>query len=92
MSKILVAAAAVGMLAAFGLAPEQAQARSCVGLTGTAHGATQGIANNRSGRRVQRYISRSLTGARVVQVSNDCTGWGVEGVRPTCETSAIACR
>jgi hypothetical protein len=32
MSKTLVAAAAVGMLAAFSLAPQQAQARSCLSL------------------------------------------------------------
>ena len=41
MGKILVAAAAVGMFAAFSLAPQHAQARSCQSLAVTAHGATQ---------------------------------------------------
>ena len=40
MSKILVAATAVGMLAAFSLAPQQVHARNCSMLTtDTAHGA-----------------------------------------------------
>ena len=92
MSKMLVAAAAVGMLAAFSLAPQQAQARSCLSLAVTAHGATQGIATNRAERRLQRYVSRNLTGARVGHDSTSCTGWGAKGVRPACESTAIACR
>jgi hypothetical protein len=57
MSKILVAATAVGMLAALSLAPQQVQARNCSMLTtDTAHGATQGIATNRAERILQRYV------------------------------------
>jgi hypothetical protein len=92
MRKILVATAAFGMLAAFSLAPQQAQARDCVRLTATAHGATQGFATRRAERRLQRYISRNLAGARVGHYSTSCTGWGVEGFRAACESSAIVCR
>ena len=94
MIKILVATATVGMLAAFSLAPQQAQAQDCSILTATAHGATQAMATRRAERRLRRYISRNLTGARVDYDDNstECTGWGVEGFRATCESSAIVCR
>jgi hypothetical protein len=92
MRKILFATAAVGMLAAFSLAPQQAQARDCVRLTATAQGVTQGIATRKAERRLQRYISRNLAGARVGDHSTSCTGWGEEGFRAACESSAIACR
>ena len=93
MIKILVATAAVGMLAAFSLAPQQAQAQDCSILTATAHGATQAMATRRAERRLRRYISRNLTGARVdYDDDTECTGWGVEGFRATCESSAIVCR
>ena len=93
MIKILVATATVGMLAALSLAPQSAQA-DCVELTATAHGATQAMATRRAERRLRRYISRNLTGARVDydDDSTECTGWGVEGFRATCESSAIVCR
>ena len=92
MSKILVAATAVGMLAAFSLAPQQVQARNCSMLTtDTAHGATQGIATNRAERILQRYVTRNHAGARLGHVSTNCSGWGVEGLRPACKSSAIAC-
>ena len=92
MSRILFTATAVGMLAAFTVAPQQVQARNCSMLTtGTAHGATQGIATNRAERVLQRYVTRNHAGARLGHVSTNCSGWGVEGLRPACKSSAIAC-
>ena len=47
MSKLLIAAVAVGAIAAFNLAPQPAQARHCSILTTTAQGATQGVATEK---------------------------------------------
>ena len=81
MSKLLVAAVAVGIIAAFNLAPQPAQARHCSIVTTTAHGATQGIATRRADRRVQRYVTKNLSGWGVrAGPSNACQGWGAEGV------------
>ena len=91
MSKFLVVAAALGAISAFALTPQLAQARSCSSLTATAHGVTQGVASTKAQWRLQRYVRRNLSGARVGHASSTCKGWGVEGVRPACERSAIVC-
>ena len=57
MSKLLVAAVAVSVIAAFSLAPQTAQARQCSIVTATAHGATQGIATRKADRRASRAES-----------------------------------
>jgi hypothetical protein len=90
MNKLLVAAVAVGAIAAFN--PQPAKARQCSGVTATAHGATQGIASRRADRRLQRYVARSLSGWGLrAGPRHACQGWGVEGVRPSCKSAAIVC-
>jgi hypothetical protein len=92
MRKLLVAAVAVGAIAAFYLAPQPAQARHCSIVTATAHGATQGIATTRADRRMRRYVTRNLGGWGVrAGPRNACQGWGVEGVRPACKSAAVVC-
>jgi hypothetical protein len=91
MSKLLIATATVGMLAALSLAPPSAQA-DCVELTATAQGATQNIATRQAERKLRRYIRRNLDDARVQYDETECVGWGEGGGRPTCESLAIACR
>ena len=92
MSKLLVAALAVGVIAVFNFAPQPAQARHCSIVTATAHGTTQGIATRRADRRVQRYVTGNLSGwgARAGP-SNACQGWGVDGLRPSCKSAAVVC-
>jgi hypothetical protein len=91
MNKFLVATITVSAIAAFNLAVQPAQARSCSMVTVTAKGATQGIATRKAERRLQRYARRDLSGERVGHESTTCQGWGVEGFRPACERSAIVC-
>ena len=62
MSKLLVAAVAVGAMAAFNLAPQPAQARHCSMVTATAQGVTQGIATAKAQWRLRRYATRNLSG------------------------------
>jgi hypothetical protein len=90
MSNLVIAAVAVGAIAVVSLAPQSAQAR-CSVVTVTASGATQGIATRKAERRLQRHVTRNLTGARVGHASTACEGWGVAGVRPVCRRSAIVC-
>jgi hypothetical protein len=90
MCKLLHAAVAVSAIAAFNFVPQPAQALSCARVTLTAHGTTQGIATRKAERRLQRYVEREVTGARVGHASTTCDG--VEGVRPNCKRSAIVCR
>jgi hypothetical protein len=92
MTKLLLAALAVGAIVAFNIAPQPAQARHCSIVKTTAHGATQGIATRRADRRLQRYVTRNLSGWGVrAGPRNACQGWGVEGVRPACKSAAIVC-
>ena len=92
MSKLVVAAVAVGAIAAFNLAPQPAQARHCSMVTATAQGVTQGIATTKAQWRLRRYATRNLSGWGVrAGPRNACQGWGVEGVRPTCKSAAILC-
>jgi hypothetical protein len=91
MSKILIATTAVAAIVAFNLAPELSQARSCARVTVEAHGATQGIATRKADRRLDRYATRNVSGARMGHESTSCKGWGAEGLRPTCARSAIVC-
>ena len=90
MSKLLIAAVAAGAIAAFNLAPQPAQARHCSMVTATALGATQGIATRRADRRLQRYVTRNLSGSEPAP-RNACQGWRVEGVRPACKSAAMVC-
>ena len=93
MSKLLVAAIAVGAIAAFNLAPQPAQARHCSIVTATAQGLTQGIATNRADRRRERYDSNNLSGWGLrAGPRNSCQAWG-EGqtLRPTCQSGAVYC-
>ena len=94
MSKLLVAAVAVGAMAAFNLAPQPAQARHCSLVTATAQGLTQGMATRRADRRLRRYARHNLSGWDVVAgPRNACQGWGAAGagVRPTCKAGAVVC-
>ena len=92
MSKLLVAAVAAGVIAAFNLAPQPAQARHCSIVTATAHGTTQCIATRKADRRMQRYVTSNLSGWGVrAGPRNACQGWGVEGVRPACKSAAVVC-
>ena len=92
MNKLLVAAVAVGAIAAFNLAPQPAQARHCSMVTARAQGVTQGIATRRADRRLRRYVTGNLSGWGVrAGPRNACQGWGVEGVRPACKSAAIVC-
>ena len=94
MTKLLVAAVAVSTIAAFNLAPQAAQARHCSMLTATAPGVFQGIATTRAQWRLQRYVTRNLSGWHVVAgPRNSCQGWGAAGggVRPACQSQAIVC-
>ena len=91
MSKLLVAAVAVGAIAAFNLAPQPALARHCSIVTATARGATEDIATHRAQRRLQRYVTRNLSGWHVRAARNACQGWGVEGIRPACKSGAVLC-
>ena len=94
MSKLVVAAVAVGAIAAFNLAPQPAQARHCSLVTATAQGLTQGMATRRADRRLQRYARRNLSGWHVVAgPRNACQGWGAAGagLRPTCKAGAVVC-
>ena len=87
MNKFLFAAVTVSAIGAF-----SAQARSCSSVTATARGVTQGIATTKAEWRLQRYVRRNLTGARMGHASTSCQGWGAgKGVRPSCERSAIVC-
>ena len=61
MTKLLLAALAVGAVVAFNIAPQPAQARHCSIVKTTANGATQGIATRRADRRLQRYVTRNLS-------------------------------
>jgi hypothetical protein len=93
MSKLLVAAVAVGAIAAFNFAPQPAQARHCSGVTATASGITQGIATRRADRRLLRYVTRNLSGWGVrAGPRSACQGWGAAGVRPVCKSAALVCR
>jgi hypothetical protein len=91
MSKILIATTAVAAIVAFNFAPVLAQARSCARVMVEAHGATQGIATRKADRRLDRYITRDVSGARMGHASTSCKGWGAGGLRPTCTRSAIVC-
>ena len=91
MNKTVVVAIGLGAIAAFYLASETAQARSCSRVTVTAQGVTQGIATTKAEWRLQRYVRRNLSGARVGHASTTCQGWGTEGVRPTRQRSAVVC-
>ena len=92
MTKLLLAALAVGAIVAFNIAPQPAQARHCSIVKAEARGATQGIATRRADRRLQRYVTRNLSGWGVrAGPRNACQGWGVEGVRPACKSAAVVC-
>jgi hypothetical protein len=92
MNKLLIAAVAVGAIAAFNLAPQFAQARDCSKVTATARGVTQGIATERADRRLNRYVTSSLSGWRVrAGPRHSCQGWGAEGLRPACNSAAVVC-
>ena len=92
MSKLLVAAVAVCAIAAFNLAPQPAQARHCSILTTTAQGATQVMATRRADRRLQRYVTKNLSGWGVrAGPRNACEGWGAESLRPSCKSAAVVC-
>jgi len=91
MSKLLVAAVAVGAIAAFNLAPQPAQARHCSIVTATARGVTEDIATTRAQRRLQRYVTRNLSSWHVRAARSACQGWGVEGIRPDCKSAAVVC-
>jgi hypothetical protein len=91
MSKLLVAAVAVGAIAAFNLAPQPAQARHCSIVAATARGVTQGIATTKAQWRLQRYVTRNLSGWHVRAARNTCQGWGAEGLRPACKSGALVC-
>jgi hypothetical protein len=92
MTKLLLAAVAVGAIAAFNIAPQPAQARHCSIVKTVAHGATHGIATRRADRRLQRYVTRNLSGWSVrAGPRNACQGWGVEGLRPACKSAAVVC-
>ena len=92
MSKLLVAAIAVGAIAAFNLAPQPTQARDCSKVTATARGVTQGIATERADRRLNRYVTNSLSGQSVqTGPHHSCQGWGAEGLRPACKSAALVC-
>ena len=90
MNKLLLAAVTVIAIGAFNLAPQSAQARSCLGVTATARGVTQGIATTKAQWRLNRYVRHNLSGARVGHAHSACQGWGTEG-RPSCQRSAIVC-
>src|SRR4026207_1672937 len=90
MTKLMLAAVAVGAIAAFNLAPPPAQARHCSIVKPAAHGATQGIATRRADRRLQRYVTRNLSGWGVrAGPRNACPGWGGGGGRPAPPRPAI---
>ena len=92
MSKLLVAAVAVGAIAAFNLAPQPAQARDCSMVTATSRGVTQGIATGRADRRLNRYVTNNLSGRSVrAGPRHSCQGWGAEGLRPACQSAAVVC-
>ena len=92
MSKLVVAAVAVGAIAAFNLAPQPAQARHCSVVKASAQGVTQGIATRRVDRRLERYVTSNLSGWGVrAGPRNACQGWGAEGLRPTCKSAALVC-
>ena len=91
MSKLLVAAVAVGAIAAFNLAPQPAQARHCSIVSATALGVTQGVATRRADRRLERYVTHNLSGWGVRATHSACQGWGVEGIRPDCKSAAVVC-
>ena len=69
MNKFLVAAGMISAIAAFNLAPQSAQARSCSSVMATARGVTQGIATTKAEWRLQRYVRRNLSGARMGHAS-----------------------
>jgi hypothetical protein len=62
-------------------------------VTATAQGATQGIATRKADRRLQRYVTKNLSGWSVRSgPSNSCQGWGDgQGLRPTCQSAAVVC-
>ena len=90
MNKFLVAAMTLSAIGAL-LAPQLAQARSCSGVTATARGVTQGIATTKAQWRLNRYVRRNVTGARMGHAQTSCQGWAMKTGRPTCERSAIVC-
>jgi hypothetical protein len=92
MSKLLVAAIAIGAIAAFNFAPQPSQARDCSKVTATARGVTRGVATERADRRLNRYVTGSLNGQSVrAGPHHSCQGWGAEGLRPACESAAVVC-
>ena len=93
MSKLLVAAVAVGAIAVLNLAPQPAQARHCSMVTATAQGLTQGIATTRADRRRDRYVANNLSGwGHRAGPRNDCQAWGAgQTLRPTCKSGAVYC-
>ena len=92
MNKLPLAAVTVIAIAAFNLAPQSAQARSCLGVTATARGVTQGIATTKAQWRLNRYVRHNLSGARMGHAATNCQSWGAgKGLRPACERSAIVC-
>jgi len=93
MSKLLVAAVAVGAIAVLNLAPQPAQARHCSMVTATAQGLTQGIATTRADRRRDRYVANNLSGWGLrAGPRNDCQAWGAgQNLRPTCKSGAVYC-
>jgi len=93
MSKLLVAAVAVGAMAAFSLAPQPAQARHCSIVTATAPGLTQGIATTRAQWRRERYVNNNLSGWSLrAGPRNSCQAWGAgQTLRPTCQSGAVYC-
>jgi hypothetical protein len=91
MSKLLVAAVAVGAIAAFNLAPQPAQARHCSVVVTKVRGVTPGIAVIKAKWRLQRYAARNFSGWHVRAVSNTCQRWGTEGLRPVCKSGALVC-
>jgi len=93
MSKILIAVA-VAAIAAFGLAPQPAQARHhCSIVTATAPGLTQGIATTRAQWRRERYVTNNLSGWSLrAGPRNSCQAWGAgQTLRPTCQSGAVYC-
>ena len=65
MGKILIATIAFAAIAAFNLVPELAQAGTCSRVMIEAHGATQGIATRKTDCRLNRYVTRDVSGTFV---------------------------
>jgi hypothetical protein len=85
MSKLLVAAVAVGAIAAFNLAPQPAQARHCSMVTATAPGVTQGIATTRlNGDSIDTLGTTLVAGASEPAPGTPARvgGWGKTSAHP----------